>query len=158
MNPILFYLCPSIPRFLIIGTLVFALTTGLTTKALSQINVPIKFNLVKGKSPAGRDDYYTDGKYCLAMDTPFQADRPETDQGRLTMLDGEYNLHFRETSDGLYYGTGFSRGAYRYIVIARYFSYEVFSKFNDKGFSDYSAWLLNILRDSIRKGRDLHFN
>lgn len=158
MNPTLPY--PWLPalRPLIIGIIVLSLTTGLTIKAHSQINVPIKFNLVKGESPAGRDDYYTDGRYCLAMGTPFQADHPSTDRACISMLNGEYDLHFAKTNDGLYYATGFSRGAYRYIVIASGFSYEVFSKFNNKGFSDYSTWLLNILRDSIRKGRDLHFN
>jgi hypothetical protein len=138
-------------RLLLVGLFVSA---GFFSSA--QIQVPEGFTLIKGESPVGRDDYFQKGMYRISEDIPFQADTPPTDEGKINMLTGVYGVPFKKTRDGLYYGTGLSRGRYKYIVVYR-FAFILSASQNDALFSDYSLWLLNMVRGAIHDKTELYF-
>jgi hypothetical protein len=122
----------------------------------AQIQVPEGFTLIRGESPAGRDDYFQKSQYRISEDIPFQSDTPPTDKGIKNLLASEYGIPFQKTRDGLYYGTGFSNHRFKYIVVYR-FAFILSNPQNDPGFSDYSLWILNSVRAAIRDKTELYF-
>jgi hypothetical protein len=131
----------------------------------AQINLPKNFKLVKGPSPIGRDDYYTDGQNTFSHDTPFQADQPASNNDITNFLSHSYHVPFSKTKDGLFCGTGFTDffigdklfKKYIYVIVANSTATILSSKTNDSQFSTYSKWLLNSVRSNISNGHDLVF-
>ena len=122
----------------------------------AQIKLPVNFYLVKGQSPVGRDDYYTDGQYRLNIGTPFQGGEPDIEE-RKRLLSIAFGFNFNITKDGILYGTGVNNSNFKYVVIANGFSFVLTSKNNNKGFSNYSIWLLSEIRNSLRTKKRIYF-
>ena len=124
----------------------------------AQIKYPKSFKLIHGESPAGRDDYYTDGKHKISSDTPFQADgMPENSTLAKQALADEYGIAFNTTKDNLFYGTGYSKGSFKYIIVSHSIAFILSSRINDESFSKYSKWLLSAIRKEIARGSEISF-
>jgi hypothetical protein len=138
--------------------LILVLAIAISSYATAQIKVPSNFYLVKGASPVGRDDYFTDGQYVLSEGTPFQGGMPATDGETMSLLTKGFGFYFNKTREGFYVGSGYSDHKFKYVVIVKGLSYVLTSPSQNKGFATYSKWLLNQLRFHISEGdRNLSF-
>ena len=126
----------------------------------SQLKFPDGFKLVKGENGSGRDDYFTNGKYGFTT-TNFFADHDYkmNDDSVKKFISSAFGFPFKTTKDGFYWGTGSQDGFYEYVLIAPPYGevYELSSKYNGQGFSKYSIWLLNTIREYRRKGKNYSF-
>lgn len=128
--------------------------------SFSQIKFPKDFKLVRGENGAGRNDYFTNGKYSFSTDNLFaDHDYKEKDDGTKRFISTAYGFLFKTTKDGFYWGTGYRDGFYWYVVIAPPNGevYELTSKLKDKGFSKYSAWLLSTIREYKQEHKNYSF-
>lgn len=126
----------------------------------SQIKFPKDFNLVKGENGSGLDDYFTNGKYSFNTRNLFaDHDFKSYSDSVREFISLAYNFPFKITKDGFYWGTGLQDGFYLYVIVTPPYGvvFELSSKNNDKGFSQYSKWLLSTLREYRRKGNDYSF-
>jgi len=119
--------------------------------AYSQIRFPKNFKLIKGDNGIGSDDVYTDSKYSFdtynffneGIDFEFK----NNDDSTKKYLRGICGFTFHITKDSLYWGTGiYQPGFYSYIIVVDGEVLELYSKYNDAGFSYYSKWLLSAIR------------
>ena len=99
--------------------------------ALGQIPFPKGFHLVKGDALSGKDDISTNGRYTFQVLRTAWLEHDED----LMKNDG-----FHQTKDSLFWSTGKSEGVYFYKVYNGELV-ELYSQYNDKGFSYYSKWL-----------------
>jgi len=116
-----------------------------TANAPGQIPFPKGFQLVKGESSSGKDDIYTNGRYTFQA---FRTGWLEHDED----LVKTYGFH--QTKDSLFWSTGKSEGFYFYKVYNGDLV-QLYSLYNDKGFSDYSKWLLSTMRKYRRSAKFL---
>lgn len=127
-------------------------------KGYAQIKYPNSFRLIRGESPAHRDDYYSNGRYFIYGDTPFQSDGiPNSIVETKALLTSQYELQFTKTKDNLFVATGYIKKKYKYIVVVKGIAFILVSNYNDKGFSTYSGWLLKALRNEIKQGKEISF-
>jgi hypothetical protein len=110
----------------------------------SYSQLPKGYKLIKGESPVGRDDYYTNGRINFMMDTPLMGD-DYGDRKNMKSLLYSYGIVFKKTKDNLYVGAGFSNGKFRFVVYRRV-AYIVTSRVNSKEFADMSNFVLNAVR------------
>lgn len=126
-----------------------------------QIKFPAGFRRIEGENGDGRDDYYyTDGRYFF--DTYNIAvsydDFKKNDDSVKNYLSVNFGFPFHITKDGLCWGTGVKDGFYSYIVMTSTGAdIELYSKFNDSAFSNYSVWLITTIREYKKKGKDAYF-
>src|SRR5689334_7141557 len=124
---------------------------------LSQLKFPKDFKLVKGENGAGMDDYYTNGRYGFSTTNLFADHEFKiNDDSVKAFISSAFGFPFKTTKDGFYWGTGFQNGIYEYVIVAPPYGedYELYSKYNDQGFSRYSIWLLSTIREYKRKGKN----
>ena len=107
--------------------------------------LPIDYKLVRGKEPAGRGDYYTNGRIKFILDTPLMGD-DFGDKRNMGTLATDYGIGFKKTKDNLYIGSGFAKGKFRFVVYHK-FAYIVVSEFNNKEYSDMCQFVLNAVRN-----------
>ena len=107
-----------------------------------QVPFPKGFRLIKGESLVGSDDAYTNGKYTFIVHTTGWI---EDSANYAEVLAESFGFPFRQTKDSLYWGTGKNKNLYSYVVYAGELV-ELYSEYNDSGFSYYSKWLLSTLR------------
>jgi hypothetical protein len=129
--------------------------------AYSQLKFPKEFKLLKGERGSGADDQYSNGKYTFDTEITFVdyqgSTKPDSIKRYLT---NSFGFSFRTTKDGLFWGTGKDKddGFYKYIVVTpKKQLIELYSKYNDSGFSYYSIWLLTNMRAYLKNGKDPSF-
>lgn len=124
--------------------------------ASAQLSFPKGFKSVQGENGSGEDDVYTNGRYSFQTHQMFRSydNYVENDENFRKYVSESFGFHFYQTKDGLLWGTGKVKSVYSYIIVTWYGeAIELFSTHNDKGFSQYSRWLLNTLRTYHREGK-----
>ena len=113
----------------------------LTTSVFSQL--PAGYTLIKGESPVGRDDYYTNGRIKLFHDVVQEFG----DGGAAEWIKDVYKgFTTIKTKDGLVVGIGNQKGTNMYIVFKGQYYYTLTSKSDSKEFSDMSKYVLKKVR------------
>ena len=127
--------------------------------ASAQLSFPKGFRLIDGGNLSGQDDVYTNGRYSFQTHNLFiDYDYQGNDEGVKKKASEFFNFPFYLTKDSLCWGTGNNEGFYSYVVVAwGGYVIELSSPYNDKGFSDYSRWLLSTVRYYRKKGRLIMF-
>ncbi|MBC9913849.1 hypothetical protein [Chitinophaga varians] len=132
-----------------------------TMSALGQAVFPKGFKLIKADNLTGSDDRYSNGKEVFQMHMYFRSY-----DGDYNWNDDKYKQHIAEstgypmyrTKDSLLWGTGKVDGYYSYTVIDWHGeTFELFSQNNDAGFSYYSKWLIEAIRDYRKRGKVFMF-
>ena len=114
----------------------------LTTSVFSQL--PAGYKLIKGESPVGRDDYYTNGRINIFHDVVQEFG----DAGAAEWIKDVYiGFMTIKTKDGLVVGIGKQNDKYMYIVFKGQYYYTLTSKTDSKEFSDMSKYVLKKVRD-----------
>ncbi len=105
---------------------------------------PSGFKLVKGESPAGRDDYYTNGRIKIFHDVVQEFG----DYGASEWIKSVYKgFTTIKTKDGLVVGIGKENGKNVYIVFKGQEYFMATSSKDDKEFSDISKYILRKVRE-----------
>ena len=140
---------------------------------IAQIKIPPKFYYVRNSVTSG-DSYYTDGHYSFTKDNPFQAEEPKSranDESIIETLKFHYGFNFNKVDKNIFVGSGYNKDdkEFRYVVCANFTpffvrqsgkkikvqwidSFSLVSKKSNKGFSNYSNWLLNQIRIGVNNG------
>lgn len=114
----------------------------LATSAFSQL--PAGYKLIRGKSPVGRDDYYTNGNIKIFHDSVQEFG----DGGATGWIKDVYKGFMTiKTKDGLVVGIGNFNGINMYIVFKGQVYYTATSKYDSKEFSDMSKYILKKVRE-----------
>lgn len=108
--------------------------------------LPLDYKLVKGASPAGRGDYFTNGRIKFVKDTPLMGD-DFGDKQNIESLSSTYGIVFKKTKDNMYVGDGFSNGKFRFVVYKKY-AYIVISETNSKEYIDMCQFVFNAVRNN----------
>jgi hypothetical protein len=128
--------------------------------ASAQLSFPKGFKRVKGENLTGVDDVYSNGRYSFQTHRVSVAYDQYTgnDEAFSRYVSTDFGFPFHRTKDGLLWGTGKSGGFYSYIVVDwSGDAFELFSKYDDEGFSFYSRWLLSTIRGMHREGKMIIF-
>lgn len=113
----------------------------LTTSVFSQL--PPGYALIKGESPVGRENYYTNGRIKIFHDVVQEFG----DGGAADWIKGSYQgFTTIKTKDGLVVGIGNQKGTNIYIVFKGQHYYILTSEFDSKEFSDMSTYVLKKVR------------
>jgi hypothetical protein len=127
--------------------------------ASAQLSFPKGFRLVDGGNLSGQDDVYTNGRYSFQTHQLFREyDYKGNDEGVKKVVRDFFKFPFYLTKDSLCWGTGKMEGLYSYVVVTWDREIiELSSPYNDKGFSDYSKWLLTTVRNYRRERKLIMF-
>ncbi|MFI5155927.1 MAG: hypothetical protein ACHQEM_07060 [Chitinophagales bacterium] len=125
----------------------------------SQLKFPKGFQLVDGENLSGQDDIYTNGKYSFQSHQFFRDyDFWGNNDSVKAYMTGILGFPFHLTKDSLYWGTGKIQGFYSYVVVSWDADvFELFSKYDDSGFSYYSGWLISTMRKYKKQGKLIMF-
>ncbi|MEI9934149.1 MAG: hypothetical protein WDM71_04720 [Ferruginibacter sp.] len=132
----------------------------LSSSSFSQLQFPKDFKLIKGDNGAGDDDIYTNGRYSFDTHKLFREydNYKGNDDSVKNYMSEFFGFPFHLTKDGLCWGTGKYEGSYSYVVVTSGAElFELYSKYNDTGFSFYSGWLLSTIREYKKEGKDPYF-
>lgn len=114
----------------------------LSLSAFSQL--PAGYKLLKGESPVGRDDYYTNGRIKIFHDVVQEFG----DGGATSWIKNTYKgFTVIKAKDGLVVGLGNHNGTNMYIVFKGQTYYTATSKTDSKEFSDMSKYILRKVRE-----------
>jgi hypothetical protein len=113
-----------------------------TTFAFSQL--PTGYKLVKGESPVGRDNYYTNGRIKIFHDVVQEFG----DGGASSWIKSMYRgFTVIKTKDGLVVGIGNHNGTNMYMVFKGQTYYVATSKIDSEEYSDLSKYILQKVRE-----------
>lgn len=136
--------------------LIFAILLLSSTFTIGQIALPPSFKCVLSDDHY-RENYFSDGNVMIKNDV----------YGREELFGDALVNHFKplfpfafnRTSDGLYVGTGSSKNLYYYIVlIPEHATIAMLtSKNNGEDFSDYSKFVLKMVRLQLKNKKDIYF-
>ena len=106
-----------------------------------------------------RDNYFSDGTFRFQSEAWGREVEAAGDILTLIRNNYENKIVFRKTKDGLYWGTGAFNGEFKYVIIIPNQVTTVMVSSPKKGieFSNYSAWLLQQIRNNIRSSKDFYF-
>jgi hypothetical protein len=127
--------------------------------ASAQLSFPKGFYLIKGENLSGQDDVYTNGRYSFQTHDLFRDyEYHGNDEGVKKYASAFFRFPFYITKDSLCWGSGKSRNIYAYVVVTKHGEViELSSSYNDKGFAEYSKWLLSTIRTYYKKGKLIMF-
>ena len=112
------------------------------TSVFSQL--PAGYRLIKGESPVGRDDYYTNGRIKIFHDVVQEFG----DGGATEWIKDVYKGFMTiKTKDGLVVGIGNQNGKFFYIVFKGKYYYMLSSNSDSNEFSDMSKYVLRKVRE-----------
>ena len=117
-------------------------TFFLATSSFSQL--PVSYKKIKGESPAGRDDYYSNGRIKIKNSVVQEFGDGDAESWINWIYKG---FMITKTKDGLVVGSGNSQGTYIYIVFKGQTYYIVSTKNNSKEFSEMSIYVLKKVRE-----------
>ncbi|GGH70320.1 hypothetical protein HNQ91_002990 [Filimonas zeae] len=112
------------------------------TSAFAQL--PTGYRLVKGESPIGRDDFYTNGRIKIFHDVIQEFG----DGGAANWIKSVYQgFTIIKTKDGLVVGIGNQNGTNMYMVFKGHTYYTATSKDDSNEFSEISKYILRKVRE-----------
>lgn len=129
------------------------------SKLPNEFRFPKEFKLIKGERGSDADDQYSNGKYIFDQQLMFvDHEFTRNDDSVKNYMSHSFGFPFRLTKDGLCWGTGKKEGYYSYIVITSHGTvFELYSTYNDNGFSSWSVWLLKNIRAYEKTGKSAYF-
>jgi hypothetical protein len=127
--------------------------------ASAQLKFPKGLHLVDGGNLSGQDYIYTNGKNFFQSHQIFRDyDYRGNDEEVKKKVTDFFGYTFYLTKDSLLWGTGKREGYYSYAIVSWGGDiFELYSKYNDRGFSNYSKWLIDTIRNYRKKGKLIMF-
>ena len=106
-----------------------------------------------------RENYFSDDKHKYEFHSEIWGRDFETPQELISFFEENLKTKLQKTKDDLYWSTGSVDNGYYYIVIVPSIltSFKLFAEKNDIGFSNYSKWMLNQIREGRKTGIELFF-
>jgi len=120
----------------------FVIGLFVTISAFSQL--PSDYKLVKGESPVGRDDFYTNGRIKIFHDVVQEFGDGDAADWLKSVYKG---FTIIRTKDGLVVGIGNYEGVNIYMVFKGQVYYKATSRVDSKEFSDMSKYVLRKVRE-----------
>ena len=124
----------------------------------AQIKLPKGFQCVKGDSY--RENFFRSGGLSFNSDAFGSAiDNPSELKGYLQTMCYKNKIEFKNTNDGLVWGSGAYINKWIYVVGVpnQKLVFTLNAAINDTAFSYYSKWLLGQIRYNITMGNELYF-
>jgi len=124
--------------------------------SFTQILLPKGFKYIKSNDHY-RSDYFTNGKIIFYYDVYGR--EVSNEQELKEYFESMQGFEFKKTKDGLYWGSGYSKGSERYFVLIPNLleGVMVSSPRDDIEFSNYSKWLLKQVRLALKLGKSISF-
>jgi hypothetical protein len=114
------------------------------------MSFPKDFKRIKGENLTSIDDVYR-------VSVAYQDYKTNNEKFKKYVSE-DFGFPFYQTKDSLLWGTGKVGHVYSYIVVDwGGQAFELFSNFNDNGFSHYSRWLLSTIRKHHKNGKLIMF-
>lgn len=120
-----------------------------------EIRLPHQFKCVEQEFHSSST--YTDGEIMINQ-YPWGHDGVDKEDLVSLIENNLETISLKKTKDGLFWGSGrTSDGFYRYVVILpnELFEFQVYSKTNGNGFSEFSQWLLNNVREGAKSKKNI---
>jgi hypothetical protein len=127
------------------------------TKSTGQLKLPKGFNCVLGVNHIN-ESYFTDGTFSFSAYPWGHEGISGQDVVDIVEENYKHKIKFKLTKDNLYWATGKLDGNFVYIVIVDgTLQFTLSSKTNNSQFSNYSAWMLQQIRNNIASNTDNDF-